>query len=435
MKRYGFIIVLTCVLCFISYLECGEKQKSKFFDIEYASRRNLVKHLLDSNSAAVLKANEYKVRSNDINYPYRQESNFLYLSGITEPNHLLLITNRNVSVKGGYFSTLLFAPLEDNNSIFESGDEIILDKSKFFEIFSELLNVVSTVYISAPDYRIINDWLNNKLIFTEKNARNELRGKYPHLQLKYLSSLISRLREVKSEKEVEYLQKAVDITADGILRAIKNCKPGMFEYQIQAEIEYEFKRQGSTGVGFPLIIASGENALTLHYDKNTRRIESGDLLLIDVGAEYNWYSADISRTIPVSGKFTKAQKELYSVVLKAQKETIKLIKPGVTLRDLNNKTEKVIADAGYKKFIKHSVSHHIGLDVHDVWWSDTLKAGMVITVEPGIYIPKEANLPIEYCGIGIRIEDVVLVTSDGFRILSDKIPKEIEQIEKLMSKN
>jgi len=214
------------------------------------------------------------------------------------------------------------------------------------------------------------------------------------------------------------------------------CRPSIHEYELQAAVEYEMIRQGASYTAFPSIIGSGENNLIYHYDKNRRKAEPGDLVVMDVGAEYNGYAADITRTIPVTGKFTKAQAEVYRVVLEAQNEGIKMIKPGIKLRDLDKKAKEVISKAGYGKYFKHSVSHQLGVDVHDIWSSDTLKAGMVITVEPGIYIPADDDsISVEYRGWGIRIEDDVLVTENGYEVLSKGIPKEIGEIEKIMKRS
>lgn len=434
MNKGRFVFLL--YFCFYAYAQDSENIGKKFFDPEYKLRRSKLIQLMDSNSAAILRTAEPKLRSNDVYYPFKQECNFFYLSGIDEPDYFLVISSKKVEFNNRNFFSLLFAPMRGKDTMYISGEEVVLNKSKFYEVFGDLLKNSKTIYISAPEYKTINDWLNNKIYISEKVAKNTLREKFPELQVKNITTLTSPLREIKSEKEIAYIQEAINITGDGLIRAIQKCRPDMYEYEIQAEIEYEFKRQGATGTGFPSIIASGENSLILHYDRNNRRMQRGDVLLMDVGAEYNWYSADITRTIPVSGKFTEAQKRIYSVVLKAQKETINIIKPGVTMSELNKKASSIIEEAGYGNFIKHSVSHCIGLDVHDTWSSDTLKAGMIITIEPGIYIPKDAeDLPPEYRGFGIRIEDDVLVTEDGHKVLSEKIPKEISEIENLMRKN
>lgn len=407
---------------------------SVFSQSDYQQRREALMQLLDSNSVVVLYAAEYQVRSNDVNYPFRQESNFFYLTGINEPNYYLIVSKRKIQLDGKYYNSFLFAPLEKSkNNLPNIEGDLILDNAKFYTVFSEIVKNSAKIFTSFNNYRVIKDWLNDKVILSERNAKKDFQKKFPDVEVKSITTLTSRLREIKSKKEVDLIRRAIKITGDGLLRAMKVCKPGMFEYEIQADIEYEMYRQGASGTGFSSIIASGENSLILHYDRNNKQMNEGDLLLMDVGAEFEGYSADITRTIPVSGKFTKAQKEVYEVVLKAQKEVINIIKPGVTIVQLNNKANQIIKEAGYGKFIKHNISHHLGLDTHDSWLSDTLRAGMVITVEPGIYIPVGADsVAPEYQGFGIRIEDDVLVTEYGNEVLSNSIPKEIDDIEMIM---
>lgn len=417
--------------------QSGEPASAIFFKQEYQLRRNNLTTLLDTNSAAVLKAAGYRVRSNNVNYPYRQESNFLYLTGINEPEHYLMIVPKGFLIGEKYSNVFLFTPkkIQDSSTNQQNG-EIILNKDKFQIIFQKILPTIKTLYISSPDLGVVNDWLNDKNYISERSARKELEQKYEGLKIKNINPVVAKLREIKTDNEIEQIKKAIQITGDGIKQAAKLCSPEMFEYELQAAIEYEMQKQGAAGSGFSSIIGSGSNSLILHYDKNKRQMKSGDVVVMDVGAEYNGYTADITRTIPVSGKFTKAQREIYNVVLYAQKEVIKIIQPGVLLQDLSKKAKEVITNAGYGKYIKHGVSHHLGLDVHDVWVSDTLKAGMVITVEPGIYIPEDATeLSAEYRGLGIRIEDDVLVTENGNVVLSVGIPKEIDEIEKYMQRN
>jgi len=192
-------------------------------------------------------------------------------------------------------------------------------------------------------------------------------------------------------------------------------------------------KQGSEARAFNCIIGSGENSLILHYDKNDCLLKDGDMVVMDVGAQYKGYAADITRTIPVSGKFTKEQKEIYNIVLQAQEEAIKMIRPGLTTNELDNKANDIFSKAGYKSYIRHGITHPVGLDVHDVSSGDTLAEGMIITIEPGLYIPvNDEKLPAAYRGFGIRIEDDVLVTKDGYELLSGNIPKSAEEIEKLM---
>ncbi|MFQ5770634.1 MAG: M24B family metallopeptidase, partial [bacterium] len=214
--------------------------------------------------------------------------------------------------------------------------------------------------------------------------------------------------------------------------AMRSVKPGLYEYQLEAISEYVFKRGGSEYPAFPSIVGSGPNSIVLHYSENRRKMENGDLVVIDIGAEYHGYAADVTRTIPVNGKFTGEQKRIYEIILRAQKQAITAIKPGVPFRDIHKVAKKTIEEAGYGKYFSHGTSHYLGLDAHDVGDYGALQPGMVITVEPGIYIPEGSDLDKAYWNIGIRIEDDVLVTEDGYKILSDKAPKEIDDIEKLM---
>lgn len=224
------------------------------------------------------------------------------------------------------------------------------------------------------------------------------------------------------------MQKAIDITGAGFAKAALALKPGMNETDVQDIIESEFKAKGARQLAFPSIVATGKNTTVLHYTRNNAVVQTGDLFLMDIGAEYDHYAADVSRTVPVSGKFTPEQRKIYEIVLKAQKAAMAKVKPGAYVReDVHAEARRVIEEAGYGEYFIHGTSHYIGLDVHDVGdYSQPLKPGMVISVEPGIYIPAT--------GIGVRIEDDVLVTKDGYKNLSAGIPREIEEIERLLSK-
>jgi Xaa-Pro aminopeptidase len=241
------------------------------------------------------------------------------------------------------------------------------------------------------------------------------------------------LRSVKTKWEIEQMQKAIDITGDGIKNIFKKSKIGMMEYELDAILKYEINRNGLKHIGFKSIIASGKNAATLHYEQNDSKIGKDEMALLDVGAACNGYSADISRTFPVSGKFTKRQKEVYSEVLAINKKIIKMVKPGIGMKELNEKTVELIQKSliklklikdkkDYRKYYMHSIGHHLGMDTHDLGARDSvLEVGNVITIEPGIYIPEEK--------IGVRIEDDILVTKTGYKNLSENIPKEINELE------
>jgi Xaa-Pro aminopeptidase len=260
----------------------------------------------------------------------------------------------------------------------------------------------------------------------------------PELQFKDFQTLIRPLRKKKEISEIMDMQKAIDATGAGIDKIMREAVAGMYEYELEAMLRYEINRRGMPHLGFKPIIAAGVNAATLHYDRNNCQIGKDSLVLLDVGAANQNYSADITRTFPISGRFSVRQNEVYAHVLHVQKEIIKALKPGVSMTDLNKKTNELIvealkdlnlikADNELAKYYMHSIGHHIGLDTHDIGERDSiLETGNVITIEPGIYIQEES--------IGIRIEDDILITDTGYEILSAAIPKEIEEIEEICGK-
>jgi Xaa-Pro aminopeptidase len=232
---------------------------------------------------------------------------------------------------------------------------------------------------------------------------------------------------------VEQIRRAVAITGDGLRRAIAVCAPGAKEFELQAALEGEFLRQGATGPAFPSIVGSGANSLILHYDVNRRTMRTGEVVVMDVGAEVDGYAADITRTLPVGGKFSREQREIYDAVRQAQKDVFARIRPGLPWSELDATGKASVAARGFGKYWRHGISHHLGLDVHDSGVMDTLRAGMVVTLEPGIYVPVEDTvLASGYRGVGIRLEDDILVTESGCVMLSASIPREAGEIEKLM---
>jgi Xaa-Pro aminopeptidase len=278
-------------------------------------------------------------------------------------------------------------------------------------------------------------------------------------QLQPLGELLDELRLLKSSGEIKLMQRAADITAEGHRRAMRACRPGVNEYAMDAELQYAFVRGGSRAPAYSSIVGAGDNSCILHYVKNDAEIKDGDLVLIDAGCEYQYYASDVTRTFPANGKFSKEQAEIYEIVLAAQIAAIEAIKPGTPYGALHDISVRVITkgliklglierglsralkDEAYKEFYMHRVGHWIGMDVHDVGnyriagnWRP-LVPGMVTTIEPGIYIsPNNRKIPKKWRGIGVRIEDDVLVTESGYRILSEGIPKTVVEIEAFMSK-
>ncbi|HNP49312.1 MAG TPA: aminopeptidase P family protein, partial [Bacteroidia bacterium] len=258
-----------------------------------------------------------------------------------------------------------------------------------------------------------------------------------------LSKMLTEMREIKQPAEIKLMRKAIELSCEGHKEMMRGLEPGMSEYSIQAIGEYVFKSGGAETFGYPSICGGGENSCILHYESNRRPLYSGDLILLDMGGEYHGYSADITRTLPVNGKFTTEQKEIYKLVYQAQTEAFDKCKPGNRFHDPHNAAMNIIATGllslgitknleDAKTYFMHNTSHYLGLDVHDPGSYAPLKEGNVITIEPGIYIPKGSNCDSKWWNIGIRIEDDVLITSDGYEILSGSLPSKWEDVEKLM---
>jgi Xaa-Pro aminopeptidase len=399
-------------------------------------RENLINSLNDGELVLIF-ANEEATGANR----FLQNSNFYYFTGLNTPEAILLMGKIN-----GKSLDEIFIQRNIPERIVWDGEKIYpihvtlltgINLVLFIEDFEK--NVVShltqfkKVYINCGVVGL-NQPLNKSLLFIDK-----LKQRVPHLEIQEVSPIIRPLRQIKDELEIEALTQSIKITWEGIKSIWQNARAGMKEYELEAMLHYEMQKQGCRNFGFVPIIAAGENAATLHYIDNNTTIEDNQLVLLDVGASHENYSADISRTFPVNGKFTDRQKEVYQEVLNIQKEIISMVKPGISMVDLNAKTRELMFAAMMRlgliteekdviKYYMHSIGHHLGLDVHDVGTRDSiLEEGMVITVEPGIYIADEA--------IGIRIEDDVLVTAESNRVLSDFIPKEIDELESFLQKH
>lgn len=356
---------------------------------------------------------------------YRADGNFYYLTGIDDPGAILLLA------PGFYQEQYLFmAPRDLEKERWTGNRPAISDSLKNlwgFDVIrtSNMLNLAinslmkntSTLHLISSLKSISDD------IPPDLTLYRKIMEHTPNTSIENSTRFIEQMRMIKSEKEIKAIEKAIEVTHNGITDLLAEVKPGITEFQLDGIIENSFKRQGAQNMAFSPVIGFGEQGAILHYEKRDKVLESGKLLLLDVGAEWNRYSADISRTIPIDGKFNERQAELYDLVLKAHDVAIAATKPGAYLHDIQEATEKVFREAGYIDYFLHGVSHHMGLDVHDVYNKYTpLSPGMVITIEPGIYIDEE--------GLGIRLEDDVLVTDKGSRILSKDIPIKREEVEK-----
>lgn len=397
---------------------------------------------IEDNSLLVLFSGTAPHKSADAEYDFIVNKNFFYMVGTEREKFVLLIERRNNKLKETLFIDKV-TPLEEKWTGFRmteeeaksiSGIENIKPVNGFTDYLNSLLfnDDFSRVYLDLERRGWDSD--ETKALTLAK----DIREKYPHISIKNAYNIIANSRMIKTEAEIDMIKKAIEITNHGIQRMMKNSKPGMMEYQLEAYFDFELKTLGAKRHSFNTIAASGKNAIVLHYGENSCEMKDGDLILFDLGAEYNNYCADISRTFPVNGKFTERQKEIYDIVLKSQLETIKAVKPGIPFKELNNVTKKVLIeeckriglikeDDEISKYYYHGVSHYLGLDTHDVGDREAdLAPGMVLTIEPGLYIEEE--------GIGIRIEDNVVVTEQGCENLSKDIIKTVEEIESFMKK-
>jgi Xaa-Pro aminopeptidase len=419
---------------------------------------------MGDDAVAIIPAAREATRSNDTEYRFRQDSDFYYLTGFNEPDAIAVIAP---SRERRY--TLFVRPRDREKETWtgrRAGVEGAVERYGADEAFTveeftgklrELLDGARTLY-----YRLGggNPELDSTLI-AELARMRALGGRKarPPQTITDPGALVHEMRLFKTDAEVALMQRSADIAAEAHREAMRAARPGMKEYEVEALIEYAFRRAGASGPAYNSIVGAGANATVLHYIENTATLGDGDLLLIDAGAEYEGFASDITRTFPVNGRFTRAQRDLYRLVLDCQRECIRMVRPGVTLEEMHERSvelltegmlglgllsgdaAKLIEDGEYKKFYMHRLGHYLGMDVHDVgaYYLEgrprPLAPGMVITVEPGVYVAADSEgAPADYLGLGIRIEDDVLVTADGHRVLTDKAPTGIEEIEALMAR-
>jgi len=424
-------------------------------EIEYKIRRDTLIKKMANDSIGIIFSSTTKTRSNDTEYPYRQDSNFYYLTGFKEDNSALVFIKTKDSAK-----TILFVQKKDELLELWTGKRLGEKKAKKRFLVDEVLTS-NDFKKRLKKYIVGKKHLYCDLSSKDKRVKKVLSQVTGFDAHKNIIQLIQEMRLIKSSSEIKLIKKAVSITKKAHHGVMKVNKIGKKEYELLAQIEYEFKSRGAYSDAYTSIVACGNNANTLHYIKNNKPLIDNELILIDAGAEYKHYASDITRTIPVNGKFTKALKELYNLVLDTQLEILKMIKPGVKRSELQQKTEilltkgmvklgilngdyqELIKKNKHKKYYPHGIGHWMGLDVHDpAPYIDlngneiALAAGMVLTIEPGLYIAKnDTSVPKKYRGIGIRIEDDILVTKDGYENLSHGIAKTIKKIEKISAKS
>jgi Xaa-Pro aminopeptidase len=449
------------VFIFIFFVLDGNAQLYNADDLDanfFKGRRNALRELLPEKSMAALFANPIRNRSNDVDFQFSQDPNFYYLTGIKDPDVVVFIFKEKQVFNGVVTDEIVFIRPKDPSKELWTGrhfskEEIALstgintvlttDQFADFDVNLSNLNKVFAQYPEQPNRDDNSKISLENLVSQFKTKLLPFENK---LDTKKLVNYFEVLREVKQPEELVLLKKAVAITADGFLDMMRAVKPDMYEYQSQAIVEYFVRNQGGEYQGYLSICGSGNNGCVLHYDQNRTQLKNGDLQLVDIGGEYHGYTADITRTFPVNGKFSTEQKLIYQIVLDAQNEGIAVCKKGAAFRATHEATMKVVAkgllklgiiakEEDAKIYFMHGTSHYLGLDVHDAGTRGPLKPGTVITVEPGIYIPDGSACDKKWWGIGIRIEDDILIT-DGEPInLSVMIPREIIEIEELMQEN
>jgi Xaa-Pro aminopeptidase len=418
---------------------------------------------MQPHSVAIIPAAREATRSNDTNYRFRQDSDFFYLTGFEEPEAIAVVK------PGETHEYVLFVrPRDPEREIWdgrragvegaksEFGAQEALPIDSFDEKLTEILNDAEILY-----YRLgVNRDLDDKIVREIARMRSLNRKPiHPPTTIVDPATIVHELRVIKSDDELEIMQTAADIAAEAHCEAMKAVRPGMREYEVEALIEQIFRRHGAAAPAYTSIVGAGANATVLHYINNDGELRDGELLLVDAGAEYKGYASDITRTFPINGRYSQAQREIYDLVLKAQMACVEMVRPGVThdqlkqhsvevltegmveLGFLKGNPEQLIKDKKHEKFYMHGLGHMIGIDVHDVGQyyhgkeSRALEPGVVMTVEPGIYVsPDTKDVPQQYLGIGVRIEDDVLCTNNGPRVLTSKVPKQAEEIEALMAR-
>lgn len=413
--------------------------------------------------AAIFRSAPPATRTHDTEYRYRQDSDFHYLTGFPEPDALCLLMPQHPE----HQYVLFVRPRNPEREVWEGrryGPEAAKEAFGADATHSiEELHEWMPKYLEHADlihYRFGRDEAFDRRVFEWLKYFRQIRqrtGRGPYGLLDP-AEVLHEMRLYKSEQELELMRYSAQIAVRAHLDAMLACRPGMYEFEIEAVIENRFRREAAGAPAYHSIVGSGANATILHYVENQSQMQDGDLLLVDAGAEYEHYCSDITRTYPVNGRFSKPQRELYEVVLEAQKRAVAMVAPGVRFDQIHDLVveilvdgllrlgllaadrETVLKDGLYKRFYMHRTSHWLGIDVHDAGKyrlgeeSRLLEPGMVLTIEPGLYIPDADDLPACFCGIGIRIEDDVLVTATGHEVLTDAVPKEIEELEAIIGK-
>jgi Xaa-Pro aminopeptidase len=426
----------------------------------FTENRDKLLNLMNDNSVIVIQSNSNKQRSNDTDFPYRQDSNFYYLTGFKEDSSAIVL-----SKKEGKTQSYIFVHPKDPLKEMWAGKRMGVEKAAdYFNVdfaysISDLNMQLEEIFKNSEYLYLSNSDQSSRTILENKRASKE-----GHLYADTISdadSLVLKLRRKKQPYEIEMIKEALKLTSKAHHAAMAMAAPSKKEYEVMALVEYLFKSGGASWDAYTTIVAGGNNANVLHYIENSKRLVDGDLILMDAGAEFNLYASDVTRTFPVNGKFSTAQKELYSIVLETQKKVITEIAPGVLRSSIGDQAIKLLSqglkDIGvlkegmdeiienelYKPYYPHGIGHWMGLDVHDpVAYKDSdnseyaFEAGDILTIEPGLYLDaSDERIPKAFRGIGIRIEDDILLTESGHENLSEAIAKEIDDVELMCQKS
>jgi len=430
---------------------------------EFENRRQALLAKMAPGSAAIIFAAPEALRSADSDYPFRQNSDFWYLTGFNEPEAALVLVKSDEN----HNHSVLFNRVRDLTAEIWFGRRLGQDAAPaklgidralpFDDINTQLhllFNGLDALYHAQGEYAYADDIVNRAMDKLRKGSRQSLSA--PDTVIDW-RPIVHEMRLFKSPEEIAVMRRAGEITALAHTRAMEKCRAGLFEYHLEGEIHHEFNRHGARFPSYNTIVGSGENGCILHYTENESQLRDGDLVLIDAGCEFQGYAGDITRTFPVSGKFSKAQREIYDIVLASEYKALEVLRPGSSIQEANEAAVRVMleglvklgilhgdvdtlySEQAHRPFFMHGLSHWLGLDVHDVGnygspeRTRTLEPGMVLTVEPGLYITPDADVPEQYRGIGIRIEDDILITADGIEIFTGDVVKEADEIEALMA--
>ena len=428
----------------------------------HKNRREALFQQLPNNSVAIIASGAEQIRNNDVEFPFRANSDFVYLSGFEEPDATLILlkTSEEQTVLLGLRPRDLEKEIWNGRRLGVEAAPDALDVDEAFDneellsILAELSEQVEHIFISFKQFDVWAEVVNE--VITHCQSRVRQGAKIPE-HVSNLDTILHEMRLFKTDYEIEQMRVAAQISVKGHFAAMKHARPQLNEAQLQAVLEAEFKASGSPRVAFNTIVAGGENGCILHYTENNQTLNNNELVLVDAGAEWNGYAGDITHTYPSNGSFSEAQAKIYTLVLNAQVAAIEAVKPGVTYDEIHKASVKVLAaglielgllqgtldeclqQESYKAFFMHGTGHWLGRDVHDVGaykkngeWRP-LEAGMVLTVEPGLYISMDAEVEEQWKGIGVRIEDDVLVTKTGHEILTFGLPRTVQEIEQAMS--